>query len=146
MARQAAYHAAVEQEGGDTHLEECHEQPGSKAASCEELKGHIFDCAGYNQLDQFVKTKEQVAIYVGSNYKHGGTMAKGAKDLMVPTITYPTAPAGYALGTADATAKYVWETEMKEAIRDKKEIEAGIQKLYSVVLGTYSRQICLLLS
>ena len=33
--------------------------------SCEDLKGYIFDCSGFNQADLFRKTIEQVINYVG---------------------------------------------------------------------------------
>ena len=43
---------------------------------CEELKGHIFDCSGYDQSDVFINTQEQIAIYVGRTYTNGGAVMK----------------------------------------------------------------------
>lgn len=86
----------------------------------EELKGYIFDCSGYNQSDQFIKTQEQLSIYVGSTYKHGGKMAKAVEDLVTPTVFTPQPPTGYGTAQVNPADKFVWEQEVKESLRERK--------------------------
>ena len=85
--------------------------------SCEELKGHIFDCSGYDQSDVFVKTQEQIAIYVGRTYTNGGAVMKAVETLEITKVRMPPAPEGYGTEQVNASDKYFWELEMKEVIR-----------------------------
>jgi hypothetical protein len=109
-------------------------QPKFEGA-CAELKGSVFDCSGYDQADVFVKTKEQLEIYVGANYSHGGAMANAIDTLVAPTITEPTPPVGYGTKVVDAAEKFKWEMKMKEIYRTQEDTKRLVQKLYSLVLG-----------
>ena len=53
---------------------------------CEELKGQIFDCSGYDQSDVFIKTQEQITIYVGRTYTNGGAVMKAVETLEIPKV------------------------------------------------------------
>ena len=103
--------------------------------SCKELKGHIFDCSGYDQPDVFIKTQEQIAIYMGRTYTNGGAVMKAVETLEIPKVRMPPDPEGYRTDQVDASDRYVWELDMKEAIRNKKMIANRIQQLYALVLG-----------
>ena len=107
-------------------------QPKFEGA-CEDLKGHVFDCSGYGQADQYVKTQEQIANYAGRTY--GGEIGKAVEYLLAPAVDMPTAPTGYGTDNVDPTEKYMWETEVREAIKEKKDLKKQIQKLYAVVIG-----------
>ena len=103
--------------------------------SCEELKGHIFDCSGYNKSDVFIKTQEQITIYVGRTYPNGGAVIKAVETLDIPKVQMPPAPEGYGTDQVDASDRYVWELEMKEVIHNKKMIANRVLQLYALVLG-----------
>ena len=103
--------------------------------SCKELKGHIFDCSGYDQSDVFIKTQEQIAIYVVRTYTNGGAMMKSVETLEIPKVRMPPAPEGYGTDQVDASDRYVWELKMKEVIRNKQMIANQIQQIYALVLG-----------
>ena len=75
---------------------------------CEELKGHIFDFSGYDQSYVFIKTQEQIAIYVGRTYTNGGAVMKAVETLDIPKVRMPPAPEGYGTDQVDASDKYVW--------------------------------------
>jgi len=61
-------------------------------------------------------------------------MAKGVETLTSPTLTQPAPPANFGTDKCDATASYVWQAELKEFMRDKKEIAKQIQQLYALVI------------
>ena len=103
--------------------------------ACAELKGGTFDCTGYDQADVYVKTKEQLEIYVGANYSHGGTMANAIDKLAAPKVSEPPPPADYGTDRVDAAEKFKWEMKMKEIYRTQEDIKRLVQKLYSLVLG-----------
>ena len=90
--------------------------------SCDELKGAIYDCSGYNQSDLFTKTSEKLSIYVGRTYKDGGTMSRAVETLVDPVIIEPPPPANYGTPQVDPAAKYRWEQEMKVVINEQKDV------------------------
>ena len=65
----------------------------------------------------FIKTKEQLANYIGRTFTIGGTMAKAVETLNEPTTKMPSPPSNYGTDKCDPTAKYLWELEVKETIR-----------------------------
>ena len=110
-------------------------RPQKFEGSCGDLKGHYFDTAGYDRADRFSKTLEQISNYVGREYRHGGLMSKCVEKLTQPQVTMPDAPKDYGTDKVDPTDKCVWELEVKEAIKDKKEVGELMQKLYALVIG-----------
>ena len=75
----------------------------------------------------FIKTQEQLANYVGRMFTIGGTMSKAVETLNKPTMKMPSPPNGYGTNKCDPTAKYLWELEAKETIREKKNIKEYTQ-------------------
>jgi len=104
--------------------------------SFDDLKGHIFDSEGYDQVNRFTKTLEQISNYVGRKYSHEGTMAIAVENLEQPKVMTPPPPDHYGNDAkCDKTAKHIWEQEIKEVILDKKEIGLLVAKLYALVIG-----------
>ena len=101
--------------------------------ACEELKGEIFDCSGYGQADQYVRTKNHLANYVGRTL--GGAIRIAVEKLVTPVITGPPPPTGYDTGNADPADKYIWETEIMGVSRQRAKVKEQIQQMYSIVLG-----------
>ena len=56
---------------------------------CDALKGNIFDYKGSGMADQFIRTKKEISIYVGTEYKQGSDLKIGIDTLVVPTIPVP---------------------------------------------------------
>ena len=104
--------------------------------ACEELKGEIFDCSGYGQADQYVRTKNHLANYVGRTL--GGDIRIAVEKLVTPVITGPPPPTGYDTGNADPADKYIWETEILAVSRQRAKVKEHIQQMYSIVLGQCS--------
>jgi len=109
--------------------------------NCDKLKGNISDCTGYNQADTFVKTQERIAMYVGGSSHHSNKMVKAVETLTKPTITTPKPPADHGQEKSNLATKFLWEQEANEAIRDRKEVDSGIQKLYLLVYGQCSEAL-----
>lgn len=62
-------------------------------------------------------------------------MAKGVETLTSPTLSQPKPPDNFGTDKCDAAESYVWQAELKEYMRDKKEIAKQIQQLYALVIG-----------
>ncbi|KAL3935506.1 MAG: hypothetical protein SGARI_002947, partial [Bacillariaceae sp.] len=103
----------------------------------EELRGSVFDL-GYDQSELYAKTSEQVAIYVGKTYSYGGRISVAIETLKPPNIATPPAPPGYGTEKVNAADKFVWEAELKDILRDRKELTRQIAQLYSLVVGQCS--------
>ena len=59
---------------------------------CDGLNGHIFDYKGSGMADQFIKTRKEISIYVGAEYKQGSDLKVGIDTLVAPTIAIPANP------------------------------------------------------
>jgi len=113
-------------------------RPAKFEGSCVNLKGNVFGCVG-NMADSFVKTQEQIAICVGGKNTCGGLMAKAVETLAEPVTATPSPPANYGDPTkVDQADKHLWEQEVKEAIRDKRDLKRGTEQLCSLVIGQCS--------
>ena len=61
------------------------------------LKGHIYDYTGERNPDQFIKTTEQIRLYVGRTYNKFTTQSYGAiNDLHLEEPVRPVCPEGPA--------------------------------------------------
>ena len=59
---------------------------------CEDLKGHIYDCADARQSDMFIKTTREIAEFVGRTYKYGSDARLAVENLTLPVIDEPMDP------------------------------------------------------
>jgi hypothetical protein len=57
---------------------------------CDDLKGEIYDCSSYNQVDGYTKTTQELAEYVGRTYS--GDAKTTIETLVLPTFMYPEDP------------------------------------------------------
>ena len=113
-------------------------QPKFEGA-CDELKGHIFDYSGYEQTYVFVKTLEQITIYVGRTYSNGGVLAKAIETLTQPVVTIPDPPANYGdPAKVDHAEKFMWEQKIKEAMRTEDVLVKNVQQIYAIGIGQYT--------
>jgi hypothetical protein len=101
---------------------------------CKELEGHVYDICGAHQANQFMKTTEEIGLYVGQNYTHGGDIGTAVRTLERPNIVSPEDP------PADATmaVKKRWEEQLKQWGQRVDAMENNITKLYNLVWGQCS--------
>ena len=98
---------------------------------CEELKGHIYDCSDTRQSDTFIKTTKEIAEYVGRTFKKGSDARLAIENLVLPTLTVPTAPDD----ETDRTLVKIWEKEIDEYVKRKICLADNMQTVYSLVWG-----------
>lgn len=112
-------------------------KPVKFEGATEELKGHIFDCAGHDQSDLFTKTCKKLEIFAGTQC--GGSMAAAVELMKEPKAAVTPDPARPARGTDDPWAKVDpsdkdrWRSQDKEAAKEVTIVKLQSQKLHSVV-------------
>jgi hypothetical protein len=82
---------------------------------CDDLKGHIYDCRGGSQADQYAKTTKEIGNYVGWTYKHGADVKTAIEqiDSRLPTIVQPADP----LATATPSQIRIWEKQLDNYVK-----------------------------
>ena len=61
---------------------------------CDDLNGHIFDCNGPKQADQFIITKRELEEYIGRTFKYGKDIMVTLETLSMADIIRPSDPIG----------------------------------------------------
>jgi hypothetical protein len=98
---------------------------------CDDLKGHIFDCMGGRQSNQYAVTMKEIAAYIGTKYTFGADIRwslEHEKEFVIPKPT-PLAAA------ADDINKRIWEKEIDEYIKRKSKLESNCRTLFSLIHG-----------
>ena len=98
---------------------------------CIDLKGHIYDCRGNVQVDQFTKTTWEITNYVGTKYKNGADTQQAIENEVLPTIVMPADPGS----NASATEKRIWEKQVDGYVKRLEQLDDNIKMLYSLVWG-----------
>jgi hypothetical protein len=101
---------------------------------CEALKGHVYDCRGGQQPDQYVKTTKELAVYVGQTFKQGSEIEEAIKTLELQELTQPKDPGE----KASAGDKKLWETRLTQFVKREEIRSDNIKTLYSLVWGQCS--------
>jgi len=72
---------------------------------CEELKGHVYDCADSRQADQYSRTTKEVAEYAGRTLKYPQDIRKAIETLQNPTWQESADPPA----NASRAQERIWE-------------------------------------
>jgi hypothetical protein len=75
---------------------------------CEDLRGHVFDCAVRKEVDRYTVTIKEMAENIGINFTYGADIRQSLEhkeEFMVPKPISLDA-------TADAIDKRIWEKEI----------------------------------
>jgi hypothetical protein len=81
--------------------------------SCDDLKGHIFDCSDVKQSDIFAEITKAIAIYVGTKYKYGADTSTAVETLEDQIIDIPPSCAD----DTNPTLKRIWEKKIDEYVK-----------------------------
>ena len=96
------------------------------------LKGHIYNYTGERNLDQFIKTTEQIRLYVGRTYNKFTTQFYGAvDDLHLEEPVRPVRPEG----PADMYQLEDWRLDSRDYQSQVFEYANFKTGLYTIVLG-----------
>jgi hypothetical protein len=101
---------------------------------CKELEGHVYDICGSQQANQFMKTTEEIGLYVGKTYSHGGDIATAVRTYAKPVFETLEDPPD----DAPIATKKRWELQLKRLNDQEDKLEENIAKLYSLVWGQCS--------
>jgi hypothetical protein len=98
---------------------------------CDDLKGHILDCVGGRQADQYAATMKEIAAYIGTKYTYGADIRwslEHEKEFVIPKPT-PLA------ASADDIDKRIWEKEIDEYVKRKSKLQSSCRTLFSLIHG-----------
>jgi hypothetical protein len=101
---------------------------------CKELEGHVYDICGAQQANQFIKTTEEIGLYVGQHYSHGGDIATAVRTYERPTFESPEDPPD----DATIAVRKRWEDKLKRIGNREEVLEDNITKLYNLIWGQCS--------
>ena len=96
----------------------------------EDLKGYIYDSNEGRQGDQFERTTQMIANYVGRTYKYGGSIRTAIQQLSIPTLTALTYPTNN-----DPGELALWNLEAKQHIIEKSTLTENVKAAYSLIWG-----------
>jgi hypothetical protein len=101
---------------------------------CKELEGHIYDICGAQQANQYMKTTEEIGLYVGQHYSLGADIGTAVRTLARPVIEDLADPPP----DASIAVKKRWEGQLKRWNQRMDTLEENISKLYNLVWGQCS--------
>lgn len=86
----------------------------------EDLKGHILDIIGAQSADLFLKSKRELANYVGRTFTQSGDIRRAVEGLTLPTIPIPTAPVIPDGGIIPPVENAIFIKQVKAYVNDKR--------------------------
>jgi hypothetical protein len=101
---------------------------------CKELEGYVYDICGAQQANQYMKTTEEIGLYVSQHYSHGADIGTAVQTLARPVIKDLADPAP----DASLAVKKRWEDQLKRWNQRMDTLEENISKLYNLVWGQCS--------
>lgn len=105
---------------------------------CEELKEHVYDFTNpKDTANSFTTTTEEIAEYVGRNYKQGNYIKRAIEQMTPATLAMP---ADLAQGASE-TAKEIWRQEISAYVKKKEILGTYMQNAYSLIYGQCSEGI-----
>jgi hypothetical protein len=98
---------------------------------CDDLKGQIYDCSDVHQAHQFTKTTDEIALYIGRNWKSPGDIKSAMLNLQKREIPLPDDP------PADASRAQVraWEKRIENVVKREQQLKENIQAPNSLLWG-----------
>jgi len=102
---------------------------------CTALSKYVYNCSGAGQAEQYTKTTEKIAEYVGSEYTMGSNIRTAIESLTTSTLTMPNDPGA----NATRTEIFMWQENVKFYMRKLDQLSEYTQKKYSLVWGQCSQ-------
>ena len=108
------------------------------SGKCEALKNYVFDAGKFNQADNYIKTVNEIAEYVGSNYECGADVREAIESGIVPTFDKPQQPHVDDQGIMDLTDQKIWEKEIEFYVKRKQLLTFTYKYMHLCI----SNQVC----
>jgi hypothetical protein len=103
---------------------------------CNELKGEIYNCSEFSQVDGYTKTTKEISEYVGRTYSADARTA--VETLVLPTFEYPADPET----GASATETHKWQKRVDSMVTREDRFEEDLKKVYSLIWGQCTEFLC----
>jgi bisphosphoglycerate-independent phosphoglycerate mutase (AlkP superfamily) len=100
----------------------------------EGLKGHVFECTGGRQGDQFTVTMKEIAEYVGSNYSYGADIRWTVQHEALFVVTRPKKP-DTTTTLMDEVDTMIFKKEVDEYVKRREKHSENCRTLFSLMLG-----------
>ena len=101
---------------------------------CEDLKGHIYDCADIRQGDQYSRTTKEISEYVGRTFKFGMDTKLSIEKLQLVVIPMPSDPPL----ESTRTDIRIWEKRIDDYVKRETSLKENIKTTYSLIWGQCS--------
>jgi hypothetical protein len=100
------------------------------------LENDTFDAGNAKFAAKFQKLLEGIAIHIQREYKGGPDIAKGIRDLVLPTFTPPTYPLTEDSPPAvDEGKKYMWQQQAQATEKRKNLLKGNTKRAYALVIA-----------
>ena len=93
----------------------------------EGLRGYIYDCGEGRQADQFVKTTEELARYIGASFKDYPKDARHVVERMeLPRLRMPPPPSE----DADESERQIWKRKCDKFVDREEALEENVGNFF----------------
>ena len=102
----------------------------------KELKDIVFDAERYNQADEFIKMKKDLAQYIATNYERGADVQQSIEGGKMITLTEPTQPTPEAGQNAVSETKtLIWKRQIEMYVKHQEKLEDNLCQAFTLVIG-----------
>ena len=101
----------------------------------KELEGIIFDANRYIQADEYIKSVNEIAEYIGANYDNGADVRRCIEEGVKIDIEEPEEPLTNESGNISETKKMIWMKEIDYYVKRHAQLDSNLRKACSLVWG-----------
>ena len=101
---------------------------------CEELKSFVYDSVDLRQAEQYTKTTNEIAEFIGRTYKYGMDTRLSIQTMTVLTFPVPDDPPN----GATRTELRIWEKTVDDYVVRKTLLQENLKTAYSLIWGQCS--------
>ena len=100
----------------------------------EVLKAAVYNFIGLQQPELYIRTKREIAHYVGKTLKYYGSDAKAAiEHLELPVIPRPGPKPTLVVDDADELDLKIWEKKVDEYMDQRKWLKENLKTTYIII-------------
>ena len=101
-----------------------------------ELKDIVFDAERFNQADEFIKMKKDLAQYIATNYDRGADVQQSIEAGKMITFAEPTQPQPEVQGgPISETKTLIWKRQIEMYVKRQEKLEDNLRQAFTLVIG-----------
>ena len=101
----------------------------------KELKDIVFDAERYNQADEFIKMKKDLAQYIATNYERGADVQQSIEAGKMIELPEPTAPTPTDGQPVTETKTLIWKRQIEMYVKRQEKLEDNLRQAFGLVIG-----------